>query len=297
MTTQILNAALYCLKGVHDDRRIEATLSNVCIRHCSNFVIYRKSSTVVPISVFGHSALSKGRRVFLQKRGYRTGLLGWSIGTLLGGTWGKEIEITPVTSAKSLSAIADDILSSSFKATIQREIDAVSVEDRKGMALQQTLACHIPASSGDGYFRLRVTEANSMITIATTPTFRILSSSLSTVSPRGATIFQLPIEAFAATSIKTAQVGAWGTFYALFPFLKLASWMPGGISQSAINALWKWAGGQESVDEVRERYKVDDRIAQASEMRDRAAGAVGVRTDGDVKIDTAKGRQGAYVIY
>lgn len=74
--------------------------------------------------------------------------------------------------------------------------------------------------------------------------------------------------------------------------------MPGGASQSAINALWRWAGGREKLDE----YHVDDKLAQAGELRDRADkavpwGAIGVRRAFDVQTDTEMGRKGFSVRY
>lgn len=300
MSQSLLNFALWCLKGVHDDTRIAYSKNHAVLRHTSPFVFYQKFSTIVPISIFGlQHSLPKDRRVFLQRRGWRTGLLGWTIGALLGGTWGKEVEITPVDSANSLETVAGEVLSSSVKDSISKEIQATSTGDLK---LLETAICHIPASSGDGYFRIRVTTANATQTIASTPAFRIISSSLNTASPRGATIFQLPIEFFAATSSKTAQIGAWGFFYACFPFLKLASWLPGGVSQATINTFWRWAGGQQRLDEARENYRVDERLAQAGELRDRADkavpwGAIGVRRAFDVEADSELGRQGVSVRY
>lgn len=301
MSQALLNFALWCLKGVHDDTRINYSRHTAILRHSSPFVYYRKFNTIVPISVFGTpGSLPNDRRIFLQRRGWRTGLFGWSIGALLGGTFGKskEIEITPVKSERSVAAISDEVLSSSTKTAIAKEIDNASVGEMK---LLETAVCHIPASSDDGYFRIRVTTASGA-EIATTPAFRIISSSLNTASPRGATIFQLPIELFAATSAKTAQVGAWGFFYACFPFLKLASWLPGGASQATINTLWRWAGGQQRLDDAREAYHVDERIAQAGELRDRADksvpwGAIGVRRAFDIEADRNLGRQGISVRY
>jgi hypothetical protein len=45
------------------------------LRHSRPFVLYRSTKTSVPISIFGNKPLPKKRRVFLQKRGFRTGLL------------------------------------------------------------------------------------------------------------------------------------------------------------------------------------------------------------------------------
>lgn len=303
MSQAFLNFALYCLKGVHDDARINYSKHHALLRHSSPFVFYQKFSTIVPISVFGAiDGLPKDRRVFLQKRGWRTGLAGWTVGALIGGTWGKDIEITPVDLETSLSSVSDEVASASTKSSVQKEIDAALLSQVGNHKLLETAFCHIPASSGDGYFRIKVTNSSNTQTLVSSPTFRILSSSLSTASPRGATVFQLPIELFAATSVRTCQVGAWGFFYACFPFLKLASFIPGGVSQATINTLWRWAGGQQKLDDARESYHVDERLAQAGQLRDRVDhsvpwSAIGVRRAFDVQADTELGRQGISVRY
>jgi len=45
------------------------------LRHSRPFVIYQGVKTNVAISVFGDQSLPSDRRVFLQRRGYRTALL------------------------------------------------------------------------------------------------------------------------------------------------------------------------------------------------------------------------------
>lgn len=232
MSQTLLNFAVYCLRGVHDDTRVLYSTNHAVVRHSSPFVFYQKFSTTVPISIFGlKGSLPLGRRIFLQRRGWRTGLLGWTVGAVLGGNWGKDVEITPVTAAPSLADVPREILSPSARAAIEKELSAVKLDVGHGgdttttnsLALLETAVCHVPARSGDGYFRIRVTGPNAAQTIVTTPTFRILSSSLSCPSPRGATLFQLPIELFAATSVTTAQVGAWGMFLSFFFFLSWVS--------------------------------------------------------------------------
>jgi hypothetical protein len=258
----------------------------------------------VTISLLGRQAFPVDRRIFLQKRGFRTGLLGWTVGALLGGTWGKDIEITPVQAVDALSRIPNEVLSAGSQKALQAEIKESGLLEDKKLVLQETDVCHIPCSSGDGYFRIRVTTANGIQQLASTPTFRILSSSLDTASPRGANWFQLPVELGIATSIKSAQVGAWGFFYAAFPFLKIGSLIPGGsaISQKMLNTLYHWAGGDTFVAEKRKELKVDEALAAANDMKDRVDqaipwSAVGVRRAFDVEKDRALGRQGYTVRY
>ncbi|ORY85593.1 hypothetical protein BCR37DRAFT_377278 [Protomyces lactucae-debilis] len=306
VASSAINSALWVLRGIHDDTRItHSRAGHVCIRHASPFVFYNRFNTTLTLSLLSTTPFPKDRRIFLQKRGFRTGLLGWTVGALLGGTIGKDIEITPAQTVASLAEIPQTSLSSSARTTIEAEVKTyTSSQDKRALSLQETNVCHIPCSSGDGYFRIRITAANGVQQLAATSTFRILSSSLNTASPRGANLYQLPVEFAAYTTVKSAQVSAWGFFYACFPFLKLGSLIPGGgaVSQQMLNTLWRWAGGQAYLEEKREVFKVDETLAKAGEVRDRVDraipwSAVGVRRAFDVEEDRKLGRQGYAVRY
>ncbi|CAG8671324.1 1894_t:CDS:2 [Acaulospora colombiana] len=129
------------------------------LRHSRPFVLYRSTKTTVPISIFGSQPLPKKRRVFLQKRGYRTGLFGWAIGSLLGGSKLPGIEVTPATQ-ESYSAIPAS-LQSSFKKDIENVWRPYNLTNHKLLESMQ---------------------------IAVSPTFRIVSVTWASASPQGASI-------------------------------------------------------------------------------------------------------------
>ncbi|BFZ58840.1 hypothetical protein PYCC9005_005905 [Savitreella phatthalungensis] len=277
MAAAVLNSALWVLRQVHDDTRVTVGKSYAIKRHCSPFVFYNRFDTTINVTVYGRfgAELGPGRRVFLQRRGFRTGLLGWTLGGLLGGTVGKDIEITPTDIAKSTSV--KDV-----------EDPIVSKQDFRPL---ETNALHIPARAVDGYYRIRVTTSNPSHNIVATPTFRLLSSSLDTASPRGATLYQIPFETGAQAAVKSAQVAAWSAAYALFPFLAVGSWVPGvsGMSRTAIDALWRWAGGQKVTDQVGSHVAAADQTIPW--------GAVGVRRQFDIDEDTKRGPRGSVYRY
>lgn len=69
---------------------------------------------------------------------------------------------------------------------------------------------HIPVSSGDGYFRLRVTSDNSRKTLAVSPVFRIGSISWASAHPQGASIIGLFPELLVRTSFIAARTSGEG---------------------------------------------------------------------------------------
>lgn len=111
---------------------------------------------------------------------------------------------------------------------------------------------HIPVSSGDGYFRLILTTSPSTLSLAqlpsvitTSPTFRVGSISLASAHPRGATAIGLIPELLARSLFVAGKTAAYAAFYAAFPFLKVASWVPGPWKQWAVRVLYRSAGGEE----------------------------------------------------
>ena len=294
MAAAILNSALYVLRSIHDDTRITRGQNYAVVRHCSPFVYYQRFDTHVAVSLLGREPVGPARRIFLQRRGWRTALLGWRLGGLLGGTVGKDVEVTPENECRSLSQVPETALSSRGRSHIATEIKDDSVSDLKPL---ETSVCHIPASAPDGYYRLRVTTSNPSHNICSTPVFRLLSSSPDTPSPRGATLAQLPVEFGAKTAVTSVQVAAWSAAYALFPFLAVGSWLPGasGISKRAMDTVWRWAGAQSYVDDKREQFQVDAKLASADQAM--PWGAVGVRRQFDIDEDRRRGRGGYVVRY
>ncbi|KZT38266.1 hypothetical protein SISSUDRAFT_1033492 [Sistotremastrum suecicum HHB10207 ss-3] len=267
------------------------------LRHSRPFVVYQGVKTEVIISVFGAKPLPPKRRVFLQKRGYRTGLLGWTIGGLLGGSKIPGIEVTPVEQ----QSFSD--LSSSQQSRLKSDVDRLfSPSSNPNQPLQQTLRLHVPVSSGDGYFRFRITTENPRQAIAESPVFRVGSLTLSTAQPQGASLIGIGPELVVRTLVIAGRSAAYASFYAAFPFLKLAAWTPGPWKAWAVRTIYGYGGG----DQLNERYQISENIGKANEQLKKANekmykvipfGTVGVRTAADILKDEELGRQGMWCVH
>ncbi|KZV84758.1 hypothetical protein EXIGLDRAFT_741850 [Exidia glandulosa HHB12029] len=251
------------------------------LRHSRPFIIYRGTKTSLTVTVLGDSSFPKDRRVFLQRRGYRTALLGWSIGTVLGGSYLPGIEVTPVERG----------FVSSLPSSVTKDIARLCPDLR---ALE-TLTVHIPVASGDGYFRLRITKSDGRTAIAHSPAFRVGSLSLSSAHPQGATLMGLIPELTVRTTFLGFTASAYAAFYAAFPLLKIAEWTPGPWKQYAVRALYSHTLSPEQQERV-QRGVAQGRqgfsSAQAGMTRRIPFGAVGVRTDADLIKDDELGRGG-----
>lgn len=250
--TSIFSKTFHYFQTYWSASQINVTGKFSTLRHSAPLVYYAGVHTTVAFTIFGEKQLPQERRIFLQRRGWRTGLFGWTIGSLMGGSKLPGIEVTP------------DSKSASISADVRKGIEdfhrhVTSAEAKKQVPLQ-TDRVHIPVKSGDGYFRLRVTSEDSYDTIATTCVFRVASASMSSASPRGADIVTLPLE----LAFKTAQVAsvtaAYTALFTALPFLKIAQLMPGTWQKRAINNLWGWADGEQKKDDIMQRYDVDQKL-------------------------------------
>ncbi|KAJ7463950.1 hypothetical protein FB451DRAFT_1403340 [Mycena latifolia] len=263
------------------------------VRHTRPWVYYQGTATLVPITILGRMSLPAGRTFSLQRRGWRTGLLGWTLGAWLGGTVGKEIDVTPVAAGKW------DTLDGKQRAQYDREVRAFldSAGAPKDHRARETALVHVPAAAGDGYFRLLVKSPKGQV-LAATASFRVGSLSLRSANPRGASPVTLVPELALKSAAVTAYTAAWASFYAAFPFLKAAQMLPGTHAWGtwALNRAYRLAGGEQTTAELKERYRVEERRARAEESVYRTVpfGAVGVRTAYDLEQDAKMGKGGVY---
>ncbi|KAJ6589453.1 hypothetical protein B0H19DRAFT_1103894 [Mycena capillaripes] len=263
------------------------------VRHTRPWVYYQGISTVVPISTLGKTSLPADRTISLQRRGWRTGLLGWTIGGWIGGTLGKDLDVTPASSG--YWETVDAKKKAQYDAEIRQFLDSASApEDHRVL---ETDFVHIPVSAGDGYFRLLVKKKNGSV-IASTASFRVGSLSLRSAQPRGASLVTVVPEIVFKSASLTASTAAWASFYTMFPFLKVAQMLPGTNTWGnwAMNRAYKLAGGEQTTAELKERYRVEERRARAEESvyRNVPFGSVGVRTAYDVEQDAKMGKGGVY---
>ncbi|KAJ7898637.1 hypothetical protein B0H14DRAFT_2674952 [Mycena olivaceomarginata] len=262
------------------------------VRHTRPWVYYQGISTVVPISILGRTPLPADRTISLQRRGWRTGLLGWELGSWIGGTLGKELDVTPVSSGywKTLDARKQ----AQYDGEIQQFLQSATAP--KDHRVLETDLVHIPVSAGDGYFRLLVKSKKSGKTLASTASFRVGSLSLSSAHPRGASVVTVVPEIVLKSASVTTTTAAWASFYAAFPFLKAAQMLPGTSTWGtwALNRAYKAAGGEQTAAELKERYKVEERRMRMEESvyRNVPFGSVGVRTAHDLEEDAKMGRGG-----
>ncbi|KAJ1305442.1 hypothetical protein OPQ81_000452 [Rhizoctonia solani] len=267
------------------------------IRHTRPFVLYQGVNTTVPITVLGPEPLPKDKRVFLQRRGYRTGLLGWTFGGWLGGSKLPGLDVTP---ASSESWSRPKTLSSKHQTQIEKDIsrlfDPNSSPAASKSRVLETLLVHIPVRSGDGYFRLRITSANGKNTIAESPVFRVGSLAWASAHPQGATPLGLIPELGARSLFLSGQAATWAAFYAASPFLKIGQMIPGlgPWSQRMIQWAYTAAGGDTKRQEFDERFKVSETWKKANDRmyKELPFGAAGIRTAADMVADDASGPGG-----
>lgn len=236
------------------------------IRHTRPWVYYQGVSTTIPISILGSKHISEERRISLQRRGWRTGLLGWTVGGWLGGTLGKEIDVTP-QSQGTWNTDVDLKRRKQYDNEISQFLDATPALPKNHKVVETDLI-HIPVSSGDGYFRLLIyPSVSSHTAIASTASFRVGSLSLSSAHPRGASIITLLPELALKSRSVVASTAAWTSFYAAFPLLKAAQMMPGTNTWGnwAMNKAYRLAGGKETTEQLKEKYKVEERRRNAEE--------------------------------
>ncbi|KAJ7113216.1 hypothetical protein C8R44DRAFT_741545 [Mycena epipterygia] len=263
------------------------------VRHTRPWVYYQGTSTVVPISILGRTPLPADRTIALQRRGWRTGLLGWTLGGWLGGALGKELDVTPA------SAGFWNTLDPKKRAQYDKEIYAFldSPSGPKDHRALETAFVHVPVAAGDGYFRLLIKGGGGKV-IAQSAAFRVGSLSLSSAHPRGASPVTLVPELVLKSGSVAAHGAAWAAFCAAFPFLEVARLLPGTSAWGtwALRRAYTMVGGEETVAEMKARYKVEERRMRAEESVYRTVpfGSVGVRTAYDLEEDAKMGKGGVF---
>ncbi|KAJ7064407.1 hypothetical protein B0H15DRAFT_794681 [Mycena belliarum] len=263
------------------------------MRHTRPWVYYQGTSTVVPISIFGRTSLPAERTIALQRRGWRTGLLGWTIGAWVGGTVGKDLDVTPA------AAGSWDALDSKRRGQYDKEIrtfleSAAAPKDHHPL---ETALVHVPVAAGDGYFRMLIKGPSGRV-LAQTASFRVGSLSLSSAHPRGASVVTVLPELALKSASLTVNTAAWAAFYTAFPLLKAAQMMPGTHAWGtwALRRAYTMAGGEQTAGELKERYRVEERRMRAEDAVYRTVpfGSVGVRTAYDLEQDAKMGKGGVY---
>ncbi len=292
----------------------------LCILHSSYLVLYHGSDTHVPVTVLEYSQDKKkssgsgrdaGVKVYLVRKGWRAGLLGWSAAKWLGAKTVKGLDVTPVAEhgrpdsrstlegasaheGKAPTSFPDKQLEKYDKQVQDFVRKANKLDDKSDGQLGTSvrpLATHIvriPAVADDGYFRLVIQHADG--SIATSPDFRIYSFSLSSACPRGASILppRIPFEMLlriVSTALNTALL-------ALFPVAAILNKiLPNKFVRKFLAWAYRKAGVDARKQKLLERYNVDDKVQKARTgfFETVPFASAGIRTDFDVQKDEEYG--------
>jgi hypothetical protein len=154
----------------------------------------------------------------------------------------------------------------------QRDIKSFEKKKMKGKrkyhALRETLIVRLPAEAGDGYFAL-VMCADSLGTngdedgrkmkkkiMLTSPTFRLLSTSMSPSSVRGASLSTLPLELGALAFATYARTTVGNKIAPVTSAVKgqISSYMPSNVSTVA-GAAYNYTGASSKLDDMMSNFQ------------------------------------------
>ncbi|XHG08941.1 hypothetical protein AWENTII_012025 [Aspergillus wentii] len=209
------------------------------LRHSHGVVFYRGSTTSVAISIFSSSPLPPDRTLWLQSKGW-TGKTGMKAKALfrLHDDW---LNVTPSLPVKS------DQVDPADERAWQRDIakfpTRVPAKVRDGHALRETAVVRIPVEAGDGYFQLVLCTGKKKV-LCMSPVFRVLSTSFSPHSLRGASLSTLPLEvgAMVASLYAQATVQRFVGPVAASVQAKMDHYTPSGVKKVAGEKAWNLSG-------------------------------------------------------
>lgn len=168
----------------------ESTKHFTILRHSHGLVFYKGTSTSLAISIFSDSPLPPDRTLWLQSKGW-TGKTGMRAKALFGqnGSW---LNVTPTIE------VASSQLDTADERAWQRDIASfrkkAHAKIRDAHILRETAVVRIPVEAEDGYFEIVLCLGDKKKRLCPSPIFRILSTSRSPSSIRGASLSTLPLE-------------------------------------------------------------------------------------------------------
>ncbi|KAF8860362.1 hypothetical protein BDZ45DRAFT_571346, partial [Acephala macrosclerotiorum] len=168
----------------------ESTRHYTILRHSHGLVFYQGTSTTLAVSIFADAPLPPDRTIWLQSKGW-SGKTGMRLKALVGadGNW---LNVTP-----SMSIGAEQLKPTDERAW-QRDIahfqKKAKVHSQRNHILRETAVVRLPAEAGDGYFQLVLCVGEKKKVLCPSPVFRLLSTSTSPSSMRGASLSTLPLE-------------------------------------------------------------------------------------------------------
>lgn len=225
------------------------------LRHSHGLVFYQGSNTTLAVSIFADAPLPLDRTIWLQSKGW-TGKTGMRAKAFMGrnDNW---LDVTPFTE------IRPDQLKPDNERAWQRDITKFRKKaDRhvRDHVLRETIVARIPAEAGDGYFQLVLCLGEKKKVLCPSPVFRVLSTSASPHSIRGASLSTLPLElgAMALGTYAKKTVGTVVSPVASVVQSQVQNYMPSWTTREAATAAYSVSGAfkkvQPTVGDAERRY-------------------------------------------
>jgi len=244
----------------------ESTKHYSILRHSHGLVFYQGPNTTFTISIFSDAPLPADRTIWLQSKGW-TGKTGMRAKAFLGrnNSW---LNVTPTMS------ISADKLKPTDERAWQRDIAKFRKKAvhhrRRSHILRETAIVRIPTEAEDGYFELMLCTAEKKV-LCPSPSFRVLSTSASPHSIRGASLMTLPLE-LGAMALGTYGRRMLGTAVAPVSYVvqsQVQKYMPSWWTKEIASTAYSASGAEGRVNST-----VQDANARYDQARDGSYGII-----------------------
>lgn len=198
---------------------------------------------------------------------------------------------------EQMTLLPKPTLSSKRQTSIEKQLKSTTIIH--GNNPHETLATclvRIPASSGDGYFRLAFDIAGQ--SVAFSPTFRIFSLSLSSACPRGSSV--LPPTIVPELILRTLSTALYSALLALFPIAAiLEKVLPRSWARWMMMKLYRSLGMEEKTQKLMKNYNVQERLDTAKSQVDKKIpwASAGIRTQFEIQRDQQRGVGGVTYVW
>ena len=218
------------------------------LRHSHGLVFYRGNTTSVAVSIFSDTPLPQDRTLWLQSRGW-TGNTGMRAKALfhLRDSW---IDVTPGMPLSAAQINPTD--ERAWQRDIKKFYKKAPPRPREKHLIRETAVVRIPAEAGDGYFQLVLCAGQKKKVLGNSPVFRVLSTSASPSSLRGASLSTLPLELGAMIASLYAQTAAQAVASPVATAVKgkVDPYRPSWLTQTAATTVYSASGAQDKVASV-----------------------------------------------
>ncbi|PWY77006.1 hypothetical protein BO70DRAFT_317882 [Aspergillus heteromorphus CBS 117.55] len=247
------SSTLYFLGGLIA-HPTNSTKQHTILRHSPGVIFYRGSTTSLTLSLFSSTPLPADRTLWLQSKGW-SGKTGMRTKALLHLTdsW---LEVTPTLPAQASQVDpADERAWQRDIAKFRKKATGRAV----GHVLRETVVVRVPVEAGDGYFQVVLCggggERNRKKVLCYSPVFRVLSTSYSPSSVRGASLATMPLEVGALVLGMYAQTAAEAVVAPVTAAVKgrVKAVQPSWVKETAVQTVYEVSGAGGMVGEVLRR--------------------------------------------